>query len=81
MKKIVVSKSACIGCGACMAIDPEHFDFDEEGLSKVIKNDNLESPTLKEGIDACPTTAITIEEHSDNCTCDPCECPPGECNC
>ena len=25
-----VEKNKCIGCGACISIDSEHFDFDEE---------------------------------------------------
>ena len=33
MKKINVKKEQCIGCGACVAIDPDHFDFDDEGRS------------------------------------------------
>ena len=35
MKKIKVNTEGCIGCGACVGLDPEHFDFNEEGLSLV----------------------------------------------
>lgn len=31
MKKIIVDDEKCIGCGACVAIDSEHFDFNEDG--------------------------------------------------
>ena len=85
MKKIIVSADLCIGCGACIAIDPEHFAFNDEGLSVVTSNENLESPTLKEGMEACPTNAITFGEEdtcdNENCNCNPCECPEGECHC
>ena len=30
MKKLVLNTDLCIGCGACVGIDPEHFDFNEE---------------------------------------------------
>lgn len=77
MKTINVNKNTCIGCGACVAIDPEHFEFNEEGLSSAINNDNLESETLKSAIDSCPTSAISIEEAE--CACDDCDCTDCDC--
>ena len=62
MKKIKVDEEKCIGCGACVAIDSEHFDFNENGLSNVINNDNLESANLQSAIESCPTGAISITE-------------------
>lgn len=76
MKKIIVSKEACIGCGACVAIDPEHFAFNDEGLSHAISNENQESAELANAIDSCPTSAISIKE-AENCECgcgDNCKC-------
>jgi len=32
----------CIGCSACVAISPEVFELDENGLSVVIECDNYE---------------------------------------
>ena len=55
-----VEKNKCIGCGACISIDSEHFDFDEEGLSQVISNDNLKTPELQDAIESCPTGAIRL---------------------
>ena len=43
LKNIIVDENACIGCGACISIDPEHFTFSDEGLSEVISNENLET--------------------------------------
>ena len=28
----VIVNDSCIGCGACVAIDPDHFEFDDNGL-------------------------------------------------
>lgn len=85
MKKIVVNEN-CIGCGACIAVDSEHFDFDENGLSSVISNDNIESDDLKNAISTCPVNAIKIEEnkdcHCEECSCgDKCECDENDCHC
>lgn len=71
MKKIVVDEK-CIGCGACVAIDPTHFDFDNElGTSKVISQENIESEGVREAMDACPVGAIALAECEGcpNCTC------------
>lgn len=60
-----VEKNKCIGCGACISIDSEHFDFDEEGLSQVISNDNLKKPELQDAIESCPTGAIRLAKSSE----------------
>ncbi len=60
MAKIEVDKNKCIGCGACTAIAPDVFEFDDDGLAKAIKNEiNDDVKTAAEG---CPTEAITVEE-------------------
>ena len=83
MKKIIVNDEACIGCGACVSIDPEHFEFNDEGLSHATNNENLESSDLASAISSCPTGAISIEEventtekkkEENNCECASCEC-------
>lgn len=83
MKKLIV-KDGCIGCGACVAIDNEHFDFNDEGLSSVISNENLESDELKNAMASCPVSVIKFV---DECNCDEaCNCEDGcscgeNCNC
>ncbi len=88
MKKINVNQEACIGCGACVAIDPEHFEFNDEGLSHPIKQENLDATELHSAIDSCPTGAISIEDGDevldgtaeDKCECDDeCECEEEDC--
>ena len=83
MKKICIDEEKCIGCGACVAIDNEHFDFNENGLSNQINQENLESANLQSAIESCPTGAISLK---DGCNCDcgcddehPCTCD--DCNC
>lgn len=63
MKKIIVDKTLCIGCGACVAIDENHFEFDSDGLS-VAKNEDVNNvdPTLASAIETCPTNAIKVAE-------------------
>ena len=61
MKKLVVNEN-CIGCGACAAVDEEHFEMD--GTSQVVSNENLDSSALEAAIDSCPVAAISIEEEN-----------------
>lgn len=62
MKKLVVNTEGCIGCGACVGIDPEHFDFNEDGLSHAISEENLDSSAIQDAIAACPVQVISLEE-------------------
>ena len=58
--KVNVNKDACIGCGACVSICDQVFEFDDEGMSKVIKEEvpsELEND-VKEAKESCPTAAI-----------------------
>lgn len=80
MEKVKVDKEKCIGCGACVAVSPENFDFNEEGLSIVI-NDEVNEKTI-EAIELCPVFAISKEEDqsdNDNRYCN--ECCENECQC
>ena len=64
MKKICVNQEKCIGCGACVAIDPEHFEFNDEGKSSVISNENVENENVLNAIESCPTGAISLSEEN-----------------
>lgn len=84
MKKIIVNDETCIGCGACIAIDNEHFDFNDNGRSYVISNENLESNDLSNAIESCPVAAISIidvENSSSDKNCENDSKNEQECNC
>ncbi len=67
MKKLVVNQDNCIACGMCVSIDEEHFQFDDNMLSHAISQDNIESESVQNAIDSCPTGAIKIEECNGEC--------------
>lgn len=86
MSIVKVNQEKCIGCGACVAIDPENFDFNDDGISTVINE--IASENAKEAEEACPVLAIDIIEETEdktNCECDNCEChnecDDEECDC
>lgn len=62
--KVIVDKNKCIGCGMCEGIEPNVFQIDDEGISKVICDDftEIDMETIEEAIDDCPTNAISKEE-------------------
>lgn len=60
MEKVYVEKDLCIACGSCVAMCPEHFEFDDDNLAKAINEEVNEE--VKDAANACPTEAIKIEE-------------------
>ena len=68
--RVKVNQEACIGCGACQAIAPYVFEFNEEGYAETKEETNLldaMDEELKEDVidalEGCPTSAIVeVEE-------------------
>lgn len=62
--KVKVNKDACIGCGACVAICDAVFEIDDEGLSKVKKEEvtEEEKQAVVDAVESCPTGAIEVTE-------------------
>jgi len=58
--KVKVIREKCAGCGACVALCPNYFMLDSEGLSKVKKEsvDKKDEKLVLEAKDACPAGAI-----------------------
>jgi ferredoxin len=60
--KFVVNKEACIGCGACVSICPQIFDLNDEGLSFIKTNEEINDEEEKKdairALESCPTGAI-----------------------
>ncbi len=54
----------CIGCGACVAISPDAFDLNDEGMSVVIAQDDYSDKWVDDSISACPVSAISWKEAS-----------------
>ena len=58
-----VIKDKCIGCGACVSIAPEVFDFDTDGLA--IAKENVGKEFKDKGMQALenyPTEAIEFKD-------------------
>lgn len=64
----IVDQDTCIACGACGASAPDLFDYNEEGLSYFIGDDNEgNTPVddsliddLEDAIEGCPTGSIKM---------------------
>lgn len=60
MEKIEVNKDKCLGCGMCVGINSDVFEFGDDGLAKAnsdkITEENKEE--VKEAINSCPVGAI-----------------------
>lgn len=64
MEKVTVDKEKCIGCGACVAMVGDVFEFGDDGLAQAIESTDLEKLSddvkadLEDAIDGCPVSAI-----------------------
>jgi ferredoxin len=53
--------SSCIGCGQCVKTDPAHFDFNNNtGKAIVASQDNLDTSNLKQAVNNCLASAISL---------------------
>ena len=49
----------CIGCSACVAIEENVFELNDEGKSEVVFHENYEGFEVDDSISACPVDAIS----------------------
>ncbi len=62
--EVKVNKDKCLGCGMCVGINSDIFNFDDDGLAKAdndkINEDNTED--VEAAVNSCPVGAIEKEE-------------------
>ncbi len=63
---VTVDKDMCIGCGVCEGIEPEVFSLANTPYAEVLRTPVPEEywETTREAAEACPETAIVVEENS-----------------
>ncbi|MDA9129211.1 ferredoxin [Candidatus Gracilibacteria bacterium] len=49
----------CIGCSACVAIEENVFELNDEGKSEVVYHESYEQYEVDDSISACPVDAIS----------------------
>ncbi|MHC1716430.1 MAG: ferredoxin [Candidatus Dojkabacteria bacterium] len=67
--KVSIDKEKCVMCGSCVAICPEVFEMKDDGSVDVkdsykgvdITDEALQAK-VKEAANACPATAIVVED-------------------
>ena len=58
MKKLIIDKDICIGCGTCSSLAPKVFQITDDGKAQVIDQESDDSNTIQNTIDSCPVNAI-----------------------
>ena len=62
--KVKVVKEKCLGCGMCVGINSDVFNFDDDGLAKA-NNDSINDENkdeVEDAVNSCPVGAIENEE-------------------
>ena len=64
METVKVNKEKCLGCGMCVGINSDVFEFGDDGLAKVNKEKITEEnkKEVEEAVNSCPVGAIEKEE-------------------
>jgi ferredoxin len=64
MMKVFVDPDICMGCGVCETISPKVFKMGSEPYASVLVDvvPPEEEANVREAMDACPESAITIQE-------------------
>ncbi len=68
--KIEINREGCIACSTCYGLDPNHFESDPEGKSKVIGGtsngksvgtfNDAKMSEAENAANACPVSVITV---------------------
>jgi len=77
--KIEHDRANCIGCGACVAVAPDHWEMNDDGKSDIIKGKDrkedgwqekdISEEEYKENMEAaesCPVNVIHLKKLKDN---------------
>jgi len=60
--RVRVDRDVCIGTANCVAIAPEVFELDNQGLSRVVNQDAGTEEQLRDAAEECPVQAIILED-------------------
>ncbi|TSC65510.1 MAG: cytochrome P450, family 51 (sterol 14-demethylase) [Candidatus Berkelbacteria bacterium Gr01-1014_85] len=64
--RIRVDRDLCIGAASCVALAPEIFQLDNDGIAIITDADGATVEALLEAAKSCPTNAIIIEDPAGN---------------
>jgi ferredoxin len=60
--RISIDYDKCVGSRICMAVAPNVFTLNEDSQAAVVNAEGDTLETIKMAAEACPVSAITIEE-------------------
>lgn len=63
--RISIDYDKCVGSRICTAVAPNAFTLNEDSQATVMNPDGDSLETIKMAAEACPVSAITIEEAAD----------------
>jgi len=55
---VYIDKATCDGCGICVALCSDVFEWDGENKARVKEGADQNHPDIPDTIDSCPTSSI-----------------------
>ncbi len=64
MAKVIINENACVGCGLCIQLSPEAFEYGDDGIAKIKDQDFIQDGgyDFRDIVDNCPVEAMTIKD-------------------
>ncbi|PIZ99880.1 MAG: ferredoxin [Candidatus Komeilibacteria bacterium CG_4_10_14_0_2_um_filter_37_10] len=63
MSKVKVDQDKCIGCGTCIALCSEVFEYADNGKARVVNEKGCGVKCdCQQAVDSCPVGAISTQE-------------------
>jgi len=62
MKKPLIDRDECIGCGSRVELCPEVFELRDDAKVYVIAEDRCDTCDCEEAVSICPVEAISFSE-------------------
>ena len=62
--KIKVDRDLCISVAACIAVAPNTFELDDEGIAVVKKGKLDDEKTIIQAAKSCPVDAIILHDNN-----------------
>ena len=64
--QVRIDRDVCVGAAECVAIAPEVFELDDEGIAQASNTEDASEDRLRQAAEECPVQAISLADDEGN---------------